>query len=588
MKTRIKNLFFLAALIAILGLILAGRVTAQTLTTLHGFTALSGSNWPYTNSDGSQPQAGLILLGHTLYGTAFYGGSSGNGTVFAVNSDGEGFRTLHNFSSLDNTNSDGVYTNSDGSEPLAGLILSGNTLYGTTENGGTSGGGTVFAVNTDGTGFTTLHSFTGGGEGFAPYGRLILSGNTLYGTTGCNRFLSLGAGTVFAIKTDGTGFTTLHNFNDVDFNDEGAYPWAGLILSGNVLYGTTIRGGGFDYGTVFKVNTDGTGFTTLYSFTPFIAFSYDNSDGATPYAGLILSGNTLYGTAEEGGSYGEGTVFAVNTDGTGFTNLHSFTGYDGGNPYAGLILSGNTLYGTALGGLTFPSGAGTVFSLSTNGTGFTNLYMFTATSYSPPYGNSDGATPVAELVLSGDTLYGTASDGGSSGNGSVFSLSLLAVSAPLQVTTASLPDGTVGVAYNQTLTASGGQTPYNWTNSSGALAPGLHLSTNGVISGTPTVAGTSNFTAKVTDALSATATQALVLTITLPPLILSAPQLTSGKTNFTFRLSGPAGSNYVLQVSTNLLNWSSVSTSTIPVSGSINLSSAISGYNRRFYRAYLK
>jgi formylglycine-generating enzyme required for sulfatase activity len=71
-------------------------------------------------------------------------------------------------------------------------------------------------------------------------------------------------------------------------------------------------------------------------------------------------------------------------------------------------------------------------------------------------------------------------------------------------------------------------------------------------------------------------------------VVLSAPQVAVGKTNFTFLLTGPAGSNYVLQVSTNLVNWSSVSTSTMPVSGSITLSNAISGYSRRFYRAYLQ
>jgi len=78
------------------------------------------------------------------------------------------------------------------------------------------------------------------------------------------------------------------------------------------------------------------------------------------------------------------------------------------------------------------------------------------------------------------------------------------------------------------------------------------------------------------------------LTITLPPVILSTPQITVGSTNFMFSLSGPAGSNYVLQVSTNLLNWNPVSTSTIPAGGSLNLSNAINGYSRQFYRAYLK
>ena len=100
-----------------------------------------------------------------------------------------------------------------------------------------------------------------------------------------------------------------------------------MILSGNTLYGTASAGGSSGNGTVFAVNTDGTGFTNLHSFTATSGSQAygTNSDGANPYGGLILSGNTLYGTARYGGSSGNGTVFAVNTDGTGFTNLHSFT-----------------------------------------------------------------------------------------------------------------------------------------------------------------------------------------------------------------------------------------------------------------------
>ena len=80
---------------------------------------------------------------------------------------------------------------------------------------------------------------------------------------------------------------------------------------------------------MFAINTDGTGFTFLHSFTDTSGSNssgfYTNSDGAEPYGTLILSGNTLYGTAEDGGSYGNGTVFAINTNGTGFTSLYSFT-----------------------------------------------------------------------------------------------------------------------------------------------------------------------------------------------------------------------------------------------------------------------
>jgi uncharacterized repeat protein (TIGR03803 family) len=394
MKTYIKNLFLLSALIAGLGLIPAGRVTAQTFTTLHSFT---GGN------EGAHPSVGLVLSGATLYGTAYLNdGSAYYGTVFKVNTNGTGFTTLHVFTP---PTASSPYTNSDGANPHASLILSGNTLYGTAYQGGSSGFGTVFAVNTDGTGFTTLHSFTYGSDGAFPQAGLVLSGNTLYGTAEAGG-TSSGSGTVFAVNTDGTGFTTLHSFT----NSSGGWILrSGLVLSGNALYGTTVSGGDANYGTVFALNTDGTGFTTLHSFT--------GGDGYSPQTQLVLSGNTLYGTAS-GGAFYYSTMFAVNTDGTGFTTLHDFNGSEGGT-WAGLIVSGNTLYGTTYqGGSSF---GGMVFAVSTAGTGFTKLHNFTAPSGSPGT-NSDGAYLGAGLILSGNTLYGTAEAGGSSGNGTVFAL----------------------------------------------------------------------------------------------------------------------------------------------------------------------
>jgi len=277
-----------------------------SFTNLYSFTALSNS----TNSDGANPVAGLILSGNTLYGTAEFGGSSGSGTVFAVNTDGTGFTNLHSFTAIPAP----LYTNSDGAYPYAGLILSGNTLYGTAEAGGSSDNGAVFAVNTAGTGFTNLHSFTAlsnsgtNSDGVDPRAGLVLSGNTLYGTAfqgGSSGF----SGTVFAVNTNGTGFTNLYSFTG---GNDGGGPEAGLVLSGNILYGTAVGGGSSAGGTVFAVHTDGTGFTNLYSFTATSSgFSSTNSDGAAPVAGLILSGNTLYGTAEVGGSSGYGTVFSL-------------------------------------------------------------------------------------------------------------------------------------------------------------------------------------------------------------------------------------------------------------------------------------
>jgi uncharacterized repeat protein (TIGR03803 family) len=388
-------------------------ITAISDTILHSFT---------NGVDGAYPVSGLLLSGNTLYGTAG-GGRAGNGTVFAIKTDGTGFTNLYSFSS---TGTNGL--NSDGANPSGNLILSGNTLYGTANGGGSGGSGTVFAIKTDGTGFTKLYSFTAldptfstNSDGAYPVAGLLLSGNTLYGTAGNGG--SEGSGTVFAVTTNGTGFTNLHSFTAVDAtfftNSDGVFPFSELISSGNILYGTANRGGIGGSGTVFAIKTDGTGFTNLYSFTALDATFFTNSDGAYPYSELISSGNTLYGTANGGGSGGSGTVFAIKTDGTGFTKLYSFTALDptfstnrdGANPQAGLILSGNTLYGTAESGGTWD--LGTVFAVKTDGEGFTNLCSFT--------GASDGAYPCGTLVLSGNTLYGTTENGGSSGNGTVLS-----------------------------------------------------------------------------------------------------------------------------------------------------------------------
>jgi uncharacterized repeat protein (TIGR03803 family) len=410
---QLKRLFLLPALITGLGLIPSGRVTAQTFTNLHSFRGIG---------EGANPDSELILSSNTLYGTTWGGGSSSDiGTVFAINISGGCFTNMHSF------------TGSDGDNPYAGLTLSGNTLYGTASGGGNWGGiglgsGTVFAINTDGSNFRVLNQFTGGSDGGAPYGGLILSGSTLYGTA--MRGTTNDTGTVVAIDDFvGGGKMILHTFTvgsgSLYTNSDGADPYGGLILSGNTLYGTAEQGGSSGNGTVFAVNTDSTGFTNLHSFT--------GTDGANPYGGLILSGNTLYGTSQDGGINGYGTVFAMNTNGMGFTNLHNFsrvdkdtgTNNDGANPGAGLILSGNTLYGTASKGGS--SGNGTVFAINTDGTGFTNLHSF---SVSPINNgivantNSDGANPNAGLLLFGNTLYGTARFGGIWGNGTVFSLSL--------------------------------------------------------------------------------------------------------------------------------------------------------------------
>src|SRR5438874_2049848 len=134
-------------------------------------------------------------------------------------------------------------------------------------------------------------------------------------------------------------FTTIKSFGILT-NVTGLNPLSTLVEGPDgTFYGTTRNGEGSTAGTVFKVQPNGSGFTVLKLFTA------DSLDGATLFQ-IVLAGNVLYGTTLNGGISNNGTVFKLNTDGTGYTVLKRFAGSDGANPaFAGLTLSGSVLYG---------------------------------------------------------------------------------------------------------------------------------------------------------------------------------------------------------------------------------------------------
>jgi uncharacterized repeat protein (TIGR03803 family) len=442
----------ISKLLVLASTLLAPHLFGQTYSVLHNFT---------NSPDGRFPDAGLVLSGDTLYGTTYSGGSSSNGIVFKINTDGSGFAVLHNFSALVQ------HTNSDGANPQCKLVLASNMLYGTTKNGGYvytgcayGGGGTVFAVDTNGVSFTPITYIPL--DNAYPETGLVLNSNTLYGTT-------YGAeaddGMVFAVNTDGTGFTNLSGTTSQGTVPGGLWPGGTLLLASNTLYGTSCSGLSGGVGYLFAINMDGTGFTNVFQFSYGI--------GAGPMCDLVLSSNTLYGTCGGGGpGGGGGTVFKVNTDGTGFAVLKSyadsFSAIDGSCPVAGLVLSGSTLYGTTKWGGS--GGFGTVFRIGTDGSGYAVLVDFTGT-----HGANPGDNPVADLVLSGNTLYGTTAGGGTAGCGVVFSLTLPPPS--LQVTNAGnlpivfwLDDGQSHTLQTATDLAAGNWSyipSLNWTNNSG-------------------------------------------------------------------------------------------------------------------------
>ncbi len=378
---------------------------AQSYTVIHDFTA---------GGDGANPYTGLSIdAARNLYGTAVAGGAHGHGTIFRLKRDGAGWvlTPLYSFAG-----------GSDGTGPQGRVTIARDgTLYGTTSAGGSSDRGTVFHLRPPAAApkttlspwnETVIHAFTGH-DGGLPQGDLTFdaSGN-LYGTTvGGGDF---NWGTIYKLSPSGGGWTESVLFsarNDAD----GAEPQGGVVFdaAGN-LYGTfQFSLGG--YGTVFQLSPSGSGWTerSIYSFT------FSGDDGIEPIGGLIIdSAGNLFGTTLYGGSFpAGGTAFKITPSGGGWTHqtIHSFTDGDGG-PVDKLVMDADgNLYGTAFSAGAF--GWGSVFKLtpSAGGWTYTALYDFT--------GGTDGARPMSAVVFGANgKLYGTASSGGANNYGVVWEI----------------------------------------------------------------------------------------------------------------------------------------------------------------------
>ncbi len=389
---------------------------AQTFSVLHTFSG---------GGDGANPHAGLIMdAGGSLYGTAYSGGL-GFGTVFKLKRSGSGWvvNSLYSFAG-----------GNDGANPVARVALGpGGFLYGTTYGNGTFFG-TIFKLGPPpnacvsaicpGT-ETVLDSFSGypdSGE-YPNYGDLIFdqAGN-IYGAAingGVND-----CGLAYELTPSGSGWTLelLYSFGsatglrqyDNCHPPDGTYPYGGMVFDGaGNLYGTTSQGGTAAYGTIYEL-TYGAG----SGWTESLLHSFDNTNGSYPYAGLIFdqSGN-LYGATSHTPN-GGGLVFELTPSNGGWTYnvLYRFTGGPECGPHSNLVMdAAGNLYGT-----TYCDGAhnvGSVFELTNTGSGWTmtDLHDFT--------GGSDGAYPISNVIFDpSGNLYGTASAGGTQGNGVVWKI----------------------------------------------------------------------------------------------------------------------------------------------------------------------
>jgi uncharacterized repeat protein (TIGR03803 family) len=244
-----------------------------------------------------------------------------------------------------------------------------------------------------------LHTFAGGpADGELPQSQLALAGSVLYGTTSEGGANDLG--TLFSLNTDGSGYTVLHEF--AGGAGDGSQPQFGaLIVDGTMLYGTTFAGGSSDLGVVFSYDTSlppATAFSVLHSFAGGLL------DGASPRGGLMLDGTTLYGVTTAGGLLGQGTLFQIDTSGAGFQLLAIFGGIAGSAPIAAPTLLNGHLYGTATAG--GASGVGTIYDYDVSGGTLGVLHDFANVA-------DNGASPEhGKLAVIGDTLYGATSAGG--------------------------------------------------------------------------------------------------------------------------------------------------------------------------------
>lgn len=349
---------------------------------------------------------------------------------FSPSSQAQTYSIIHNFSG-----------GADGASPYAGITIDGaGNLLGTATDGGL-GYGTVFKLKYSQSGYTlgVLYTFSGGSDGAFPYNGVVIgSDGILYGSTyshggsGCG---GNGCGTVFSLRPPATFCkavlcpwmeTVLYDFMG---GSDGSEPTQGTNVIfdqlGNI-YGTTVSGGAYGQGTVYKLTRSGGGWveSILHDFGA-------AGDGIEPLHSVVFdSSGNLYGTTSYGGANGYGTVFQLVPSGSHWTEnilvSFSLSGSAGGIPYAGLLIdqSGN-LYGAtsanAPGGgpPNGDGGGGAVFELMPSGSGWTLkvLYSFFVSGggyHCGPYGN---------LVMdAAGNLYGMTYSDGEYGYGSVFKL----------------------------------------------------------------------------------------------------------------------------------------------------------------------
>lgn len=346
-----------------------------------------------------------------LLGSRLAGGANGMGDVFRAEENGSGITPLHEFAAAAD----------DGKTPAGLLLASDGQIYGGTVAGGTGGlfgnHGVIYRMNTDGSGYTILRHLDSRSDGTQMLAALLQDTNgVLYGVLrngGTPTVNEGGNGTIFKMNTNGTGFTVLHVFISpviIPSSTDGYDPKDALIEGTDQrLYGTTYQGGTARRGTVFRIGKDGSGYQIIRHFQ-------NDGTGANPESRLLYgSDGYLYGTTDSSSPTTAVVIYNLKPDGSEYRVLGKF---GGARLRQGALVEmpDGLLYGTASeGGRPVPA-SGYLFRIAKDGSDFEVLHEFLPTA---PGGRSPWG---GFLKGRNGVLYGTTLAGGENGAGNLFKL----------------------------------------------------------------------------------------------------------------------------------------------------------------------
>jgi uncharacterized repeat protein (TIGR03803 family) len=280
--------------------------------------------------------------------------------------------------------------------PTVNLSTDGVWLYGIATQGGINDLGELYKVKTDGSGFATIMDFDSVNIISSTEQPLTIYNNSIYGVSRVGGSTNMGF--VYKVNIDGTGFTHLVDFGE---NGKAAIPRGCLIVGNEIIYGLA-NGGQMNSGVIYSLNPDGSDYNIVHDFSPY------SQGGYNPTGRLYYQNGFLYGVNISGGLKNSGTIFKVNIDGTQYSDIYYFDFATDGVANNMVLGDDNIIYGSTYG---IVDHYGCLYKINTDGTNYTKLFDFDMTS---------GHSQAGYLIFNNNALFGECFSGAANDLGCIF------------------------------------------------------------------------------------------------------------------------------------------------------------------------